>query len=675
MASPRRGESAFSPRREDFFFFGIDKPHIYMYNRRDFGNSDFGTEMETEMTTTKKQWIEKAVIVLALIVIFALFFFFLRDILVPFLKMEIDHDLHGARRLLREKGVMGFFAVTLVEALQMVVIFIPAEFIQISSGLSYPFPVALLLCDLGVCLGATIIFVLVRTFRFNNQAYEKSRKRIEQFSAASKKERSVILLLFFLFFMPLIPFGAICYYGSGTKIRYGPYILTVAVGVIPSIVVSNLMGAAGKAFFAKSLPIGLLILIIVLLAALLFAIIFLFLDRIYFRENSGTPDSVIQVAFFKLVRLLRGKKQTVCVDALPSDIRSPYILLSNHESFYDFYYVSLIDPDHRPSFVVNRYYLTRPIVRRLWKKSGMIPKRLFVPDTGTTVGVIRMIRHGYPVILFPEGRLSPDGRSNPILQEAAALYRKLNIDLVLVNISGAYFAKPKWRKRFFRSEIAVKVARVIRKEEISQMTDAELNALIAKTLFRDASENQTNLYPQKNKAEGLEKILYRCIDCGALYTTVGKGNTLSCSRCGAAHTLNEHYRFEGLSQSISAYYQQIEWLEERELDTLSLQSRVRIKVFGADGKVEKRECGECSLTPSEFCYRSDTETFSIPTEQLPALPFSCGEEFELYYQNRLYYFYPQEQRQQVARWALAVDLLTKARKKRMNFGKASENGT
>lgn len=629
--------------------------------------------METEMTTTKKQWIEKAVIVLALIVIFALFFFFFRDILFPFLKMEMNRDVDGARELLREKGVMGFFTVTLVEALQMVVIFVPAEFIQISSGLSYPFPIALLLCDLGVCLGATIIFVLVRTFRFSNQAYEKNRKRIEKISAASKKERSVILLLFFLFFMPLIPFGAICYYGSGTRIRYGPYLRTVAVGVIPSIVVSNLMGAAGKAFFANALPIWLLALIIVLLAALLFAIIFVFLDRFYFRENSGTPDSVIQVAFFKLVHLMRGKKQKVRVDALPSDLRSPYILLSNHASFYDFYYISLMDPERRPSFVVNRYYLTRPIVRRLWKKSGMIPKRLFVPDTGTTLGVIRMIRRGYPVILFPEGRLSPDGRSNPILQEAAALYRKLNVDLVLVNISGAYFAKPKWRKRFFRSEVEVKVARVIRKEELSKMTDAELNGLIATTLFRDASEDGNNRYPQKDKAEGLEKILYRCIDCGALYTTVGKGNTLSCTRCGSAHTLNERYRFEGLPKSISAYYRQIEWLEAQELDTLSLESRVLTKVFGADGKVGKREWGDCSLTPSEFRYRSDTETFSIPTEQLPALPFSCGEEFELYHENRLYYFYPKEQRQQVARWALAVDLLTKTRKKRMDAGKALEN--
>lgn len=612
------------------------------------------------LQSQKKQRIEKAVIFLSLIAVLALFSFFLRDILIPFLKLELAHDSEGAGALLKEKGVLGFFTVALVEALQMVVVFIPAEFIQISSGLSYPFPVALLFCDLGVCLGATIIFVLVRTFRFSNSAYEKNRERIERLSA-SGRERGTVMLLLFLFFMPLIPFGAICYYGSSTRIRYWKYILTVASGVIPSIVVSNLMGASAKAFLRNALPIWLLILIIVLLAAALFVVIAIFLDRFYFKENNGTPDSVIYSAFFRLVVLLRRKRQKVIVDAMPAEVRTPYILLVNHESFYDFYYVSLLDPAHRPAYVTNRYYLTLPILRRIWKKSGFIAKRLFTPDPETTVGITRMIRRGYPVVMFPEGRLSPDGRTNPILRGGAELYRRLKADIVLVGISGAYFSKPKWRKKFFRSEIRVRVERVIRKEELPSMTDAELNGLIEKTLARDASAEPINRYPQKDKAEGLENLLYRCVDCGALYTTVGKGNTLSCTACGAEHTLDESYRFAGTPESISAYYRAIEELEERELETLDLHCAVRARVFDANGRTVVREPGECTLTPAEFTYRSERETFSIPTEQLPAMAYSCNEEFELYHENKLYYFYPEKNRRQAARWALAVDLLTRRR--------------
>ncbi|MBO7407686.1 MAG: TVP38/TMEM64 family protein, partial [Clostridia bacterium] len=173
----------------------------------------------------------KIIILVSALAAVLLFAFFLKDILVPFVKLETKHDVDGARELLRSKGVLGFFAVALVEALQMVVVFIPAEFIQISSGLSYPFYIALILCDIGVCLGATIIFVLVRAFRFRNEAYERRKKAIDMIAEAEQgkeSHKSTVLFMLLLFIMPLIPFGAICYYGSSTRIKYHKYIATVA---------------------------------------------------------------------------------------------------------------------------------------------------------------------------------------------------------------------------------------------------------------------------------------------------------------------------------------------------------------------------------------------------------------------------------------------------------------
>ena len=51
-------------------------------------------------------------------------------------------------------------------------------------------------------------------------------------------------------------------------------------------------------------------------------------------------------------------------------------------------------------------------------------------------------------------------------------------------------------------------------------------------------------------------------------------------------------------------------------------------MYGADGRVVKKERGACSLTPEAFVYHSATEDFEIPTAELSALPFSCGKEFE-----------------------------------------------
>ena len=607
---------------------------------------------------------ERILTVGILLLIAALFCFFLKDILIPFLRLELQNDVDGARALLRQRGLMGFLTVILVEALQMVVIFIPAEFIQIASGLSYPFPVALLVCDLGVCLGAAIISVLVRGLRFRSRIYEKRRSALDRLSAGMHA-RSVTLVLYLLFFMPIIPFGAICYYGSSTRIRFGRYIFTVATGVIPSIVVSNLMGAAGRAFLVNGLPFWLLLLIIAVLAAALFALIFLFLDRVCFKESDGTPDSPVQALVCLIIGLwVRLTQKLVIEDEKLRGQQAPYIVLCNHESACDFYYMDRLSHPRNPCLVGNEYLTTRPVLRVLTKKAGIIPKKLFTTDVRTAMGIMRTLHKGFPVVIFPEGRLSADGRSNPIVEPGALLYKKSGVDLVLARIRGAYYAKPKWRKTFFRTVVRVSVERVLRAEEIARMADDELNELIAHTLYTDESPGTENLIRRGGRAKGLENLLYRCADCGALYTTRSKGNTLLCANCGAAHTLDRHYRFTSGPSSIPAYFDAIRGMERAELDSLSLSCEVNAEIFGKDGK-SRKEQGACSLTPDAFSYRSERVSFSIPMEKLPALAFSCGKEFELYYNDELHYFYPVSQLQQAARWSLAVDLLEERRKERM----------
>ncbi len=595
----------------------------------------------------------------ALAAIVLLFAFFLKDSLLPFLRLELQNDLEGAHEFLRTRGFRGYAAVALVEALQMVVVLIPAEFIQISSGLNYPFWLALVLCDLGVCLGATLIFLLVRVFRYHSSAYEKRRDRIERLTAGVR-DRGTVLILYLLFFMPLIPFGAICYYGSSTRLRYGRYLLTVATGVVPSIVVSNLMGTAGIAFLRNALPLWLLILIIVLLAAFLFALILFFLHRFAFRHSDGTPDSPVYLLIFLLVRLWHGSpRHLILEEELLSRAEAPYILLANHESFFDFFYLHQLAHPRNPNFLVNEFYTTRPVLRFLGKRIGILSKKLFTPDISTAMGLVRTLKKGYPVVIFPEGRLSPDGRSNPILERGGTLYKRLGVDLVLTKISGAYYAGPKWRKRTYHTPVRVTVERVIKKEELPGFSPEALDALIAETLYNDAGTWEGR-YPQRDKARGLENLLYRCPACGALYSTRGVGSELRCSACSGVFRLDERYRFPELG-SISDAYRRIQAMEEAALPGLLLRTKVRTKIHGAGGGKAREEEGECCLTEEAFSYRSDKTGFSIPLEKLPALPFSCGEEFECYHKDELYYFYPLEERRQVARWALLTDLLTRRR--------------
>ena len=82
-----------------------------------------------------------------------------------------------------------------------------------------------------------------------------------------------------------------------------------------------------------------------------------------------------------------------------------------------------------------------------------------------------------------------------------------------------------------------------------------------------------------------------------------------------------------------------------------------MKVFSDKLRVTKREDGVCTLDKENFKYKSGTEEITIPVKDIQALVYQAGKRFELYYDGKLHFFYPKENPNQVARWALLVDLI------------------
>lgn len=604
---------------------------------------------------------ETIAIIVILAIIILLFIYFFKDIMVPLFNLQLNNDIDGASALLKSKGVMGGIAVILIEALQMVIIFVSAEFIQIASGLSYPIYLSLPLCDIGICLGATIIFLLVRVFKFNSSTYEKNKGMIDKI-ASNAKDRNIVLLLYLLFFMPFIPFGAICYYGASTKISYGKYMLTVSTSAIPSVVVSVLIGQAGMAFFSSNIPLWLLVVIVIVLSIALFALIYWFMHKFVLKGTDKTPESLFFDIFFMFVKLFQfGKRRPVIEADNIVEAKAPYIILSNHENLMDYFYLYYLPHLKSPAYVFNQYYCTKPLMNIIVKHCGFIPVKLLSNDQEALDKIEKTVKDGFPVIMFPEGRLSADGRTNPIVEKRGSFYKKLDVDIVFVKVNGGYYAHPKWRRRAFNSNVTVSVPRVLKREEIAAMTAEELDLVIAKELYNDASDLAKKKYRQKDKAQGLHKLLYRCADCGKLYTTVGKGNELRCTACGVVHKLDDTYHFTGKIRSIPEYYDIIRKMEENELGNLSLKMEVKTTYHSNSGRITGRETGELTLDRNTLSYSTGSSGFSIPLTELPALAFSSGKKLELYHDDKLVFFYPKKDPVQVARWSLIVDILTSKR--------------
>ena len=613
------------------------------------------------MEKSRKQIIRERIIIICIAVfVLGLLIFFLSDIFFPFIKLEAAQDFEGAKKLLLESGFVGFLTVSIIEALQMVVIFIPAEFIQLSSGMSYPWWLAIILCDLGVITGASIIYFLVNVFRFNGDIFNKE-DRIKKYEQKSKT-RNTIIFMYILFIMPIIPFGAICYYGSSKKIPYHKYLLTCATGVIPSISTSILMGSAIKKFIADSLPIWALILIIVLAAAILFTLLVFVLKKFFFKNEEGyTPFlvNILEKLAFKILSLKIRYKVTGAGSV--QELTGPFIYLAEHHSALDFAALYKIDPDKDMAGVINEHLFRIPVLGKLIRKSSHISKKLFYPDVMCLKGIMKTIKRGRPVAIMPEARLSTDGGPSYVDENIAGLCKKLGVPVVLVEIRNNYFILPKWRKRIFRGVCEVEIKRIVTPDELKEISSTELAGIIRENLSYNEFSSKISEFRSNNKAKGLHTVLYMCPHCRTLYSNVSKGNTLTCTHCGKQYHIGKDYRFvESDIPTIFDYYAKIKDAEKETLLSVNLDIPVDVKIFKDQVKDVRVEKGVFHLDHDKVSFRSDISDlyFEYTTDRLEGIAYSVNEEFEMYYQDELYYFYPPKgERAVCTRVALLHELL------------------
>lgn len=618
----------------------------------------------------KKKNIQKIFIIVLAIITVGLLFYFFKDIMFKLLKYEKENNAEAINVLLKDKGLLGAFIVVIVQALQMIVVFISAEFIQISASISYPWYITLLLCDLGVFIGASAIYCLVNLLKFDTSFIAKSSNKIEDIARKKKKNRGIQSFMYILFFMPIVPFGAICYYGSSTKMSYRRYIFTCVTGVIPSIFISMIMGVALREFISRDISIWLLLLIIVIAMVLLISLFTFIIRKLYFVNGKGTPDSIYYSILMRLFALIVKPKTIATYDKGElENIEGPYLLLSNHGSAHDVYFLSTLAYPTKLSFILNRYYFKNKLLRGIFNRMGVIPKSLFYPDIETIKKTMKSIKGGYPVLMCPEGRLSVDGTNYSINEETGKLVKSLKVPVVIAKIRGAYLVNPKWRKKRIKGAVHTSVDHIITKEEVEKMTVEEINKVIEENLayndFEFADVAQIN-YKSKNKAKGLENILYYCPKCHKEYTLTSEGNIIKCSHCGFSLEIQDNYSFndnEYNIKNIHDWYSIIEKYENKNIENgIELSCEVKVKRFNFRNNTKEEGYGKCHLDNDKFSFLGNINNdihFEIPIKQLKALAFSVNEEFECYYNDELYYFYPNNNSKQCVKWALLVDEMNK----------------
>ena len=220
----------------------------------------------------------------------------------------------------------------------------------------------------------------------------------------------------------------------------------------------------------------------------------------------------------------------------------PCLILMNHSSFIDLKIASTILYP-RPFNIV---CTSDGFVGKEWlmRHLGCIPTQKFVSDLGLVRDMVYTVKELHSsVLMYPEASYSFDGTATPLPESIGKCVKMLGVPLVMIRTYGAFARDPLYNGLQLRKvDVSADMEYLLSPQEIAKASTAEINTLLAERFsfdnFRDQQEQQIRI-TEPFRADGLNRVLYKCPHCGNEGAMTGKGTTLTCNSCGKTYLLTE----------------------------------------------------------------------------------------------------------------------------------------
>ena len=563
---------------------------------------------------------------------------------------------------LHDLGVRGYLIIVVLSMLQVLMMVVPAEPIQVLSGLSFGVWSGLLCCMCGVVIGIALIYILQKFFGKKLEIYFDQKLDIDIREYGNSKILTLVVLILYL--LPAVPYGVICFICATTKMKFHRYMIVNTIGAIPS----ELIGVALGHMTLNSnwiLSVAVVVLIVIALIVVMSKREYLVAKiNAYIKHRADMHNGKFGVRSYSRHRLtipylisricLFGKVKCIYKNNV-GEIEHPSIVLCNHGAFIDFVYAGTILKKHSPNFIVARLYFYKTLLARVLSAVGCFPKSMFALDIESAKNCVKVLKNNGVLAMMPEARLSTAGKFEDIQPQTYAFLKKCGVPVYSIKLEGDYFAKPKWADKIRRGSVVyATLDTLLTKEDIETLSAEEIAGRVEERLYYNEydwlASHPEITYKSKTLAVGLENILTLCPVCKKRYTLGTKGKEIFCS-CGMRATLDDRYAFVGgkpFGNILEWYeYQFDEYRKEiRENPDFSISSHVTLHHSSKDGKKLLRQAGDgvCRLSREGLSYKGteDGEVIekTFPSENMYMLLFGAGEDFEIYEGKTIWYFRP-----------------------------------
>lgn len=571
------------------------------------------------------------------------------------------------REIAQKFGVRGIISVGLLSMLQVVLMFLPAEPVQVVAGISYGLWFGLLICAAGVFVGNTIIYICYKVFGKRMSEYYS--KKIDIDWSSAKTQRGISLVVLILYILPAIPYGMICFFAASMGLKYHRYIILTVLGAVPSVLIGVALGhLAITASIVWAAVIFAILLAIIIVIMIKKDKLTAKLNELIKKKNTPytsdtevrKPNKFLYSLFVFVCNIYLAFKFRVKFKNTVKKIEKSSIVLVNHGAFIDFMYSLKLLRKYYPHVITARMYFYHKVMGSMMKIGGIIPKSMFTADLENAKNCVRVIKNKEMLLMMPEARLSTVGRYEGIQDVTAKFVHKSGVNVYVLKIHGDYLAMPKWGDGA-RSGARVEctLSQLYSAEELANTDFDTFKKSLDEAMYYDEYEwlaTRPKLkYKKKTLAKGLEGVLYKCPECGSECTGETSGRKIRCTACGAEAELDMRYSFVGAKPfaDLRGWYDWQYAEIEKEIaadENYALESKVKLKHSSKDGKKCLRDAGEgvCRLDRSGLTYKGTDDGQEVEVHfngnQVYRLLFGVNEDFEIYSGKEIYYFVPEDKR-------------------------------
>jgi hypothetical protein len=295
-------------------------------------------------------------------------------------------------------------------------------------------------------------------------------------------------------------------------------------------------------------------------------------------------------------------------DRLP---KPPFIMVGNHGTFLDPWLIGRRSV--RPVYYMcnDDAWRASPVTQIYLNSIGAFAKKKGGADFRAMKTTLRILAARSPVCIFPEGQTSWDGETQLIYMGLEKLVRKAGCPLVIFNLCGNFLMKPWWAERRRCGRVLMSV-RKLTPQAMAALDDQELFQAIKQGIYHNDIKDERNrgdVFSGRDLALGLERFVWRCMQCGSEDRLVTSGNRVTCEACGSAWEMDACCRLRALTSGTACLADLKDWADAHRAyvidkvkgaggeDVLTRSADVMLQTVGRDGHTfQNQGTGQLSLT-------------------------------------------------------------------------------